>query len=294
MDKFPSRKAKTSWVELFSLSAVFHGLVIGVVAIGWGLMDITQGGLPCPKIAGESSVCFWDDTPIGEKLIRAGPVGVSGLASADLVPFTIQLSPIALGDHFFHNVRDLRPDPRASLFEKTSDSEPTRNWFGTKARPVRTAWVVDSSLSMGINRQFVRASQDLLAALNGSELETRVWLFAQKAIELAGIPDGWHSWSPYREAILSQELTSWIPAGGTDLPGAIRTVLGADPAVVHLLTDDDNLSQKEWDAVLRIHGRTSKAMPRFHVVVLKESILETPLKRWCRQGGCTYLSGADQ
>ncbi len=282
---------KYSWVELFSISAVLHGFLVGVGAIIWVLFE--GGRIETGEVgnkSGNSLVCFWDE-PKGEGAHKDRLVAESSSKeTADLVPFTIQMSAIGIAERFAPRAENpFSGSPGANIFGSTLGSTRTRGWFDSSQLPDQSAWLIDCSLSMGIHSQFEIAKSELLGALSETDPGTRVrvWGFAQQAREL-GATGGWSTWTPDRHKITQVELAQLSPVGSTDLAAALRAVFLTNPAVVQVLTDEDQLSHQELNGLLRLQGRMSKSMPRLRVVVLNQPKGETPLQQWCRQAGCSY------
>jgi hypothetical protein len=280
-------RQRYSWIELFSLSAVFHGLVVGLAFVLWIVWESGTGqGQPILMSGKGHAVCFWDDSKASESDNALAASKVSSKQSSDTVPFTVQMSPIGLAERA--GPTSIMPEsgaPSSSLMSLRGQG----NWLDSAQLPEKTAWLIDCSLSMGIHAQFLQAQNQLLSALEqGNTLgKVRVWSFAQFAREVSGT-GGWAMWTPDRHRCARADLAGVAPSGNTDLAGALRTVLATNPDLIQIITDEDLLSDRELAGLRRLQNRQAKPMPRLRVVVLTKPAGETPLQIFCRQAGCSY------
>lgn len=276
-----------SWVELFSLSAVFHGLLVGLAFVLWIVWEPGNGqDQPVPDVSKGHPVCFWDDSKESQSdLVLVAPKALSA-PSSDTVPFTVQMSPIGLAE---------RGGPASGEPASSGHNAPVMNrkgqgnWMDSGQLPEKTAWLLDCSLSMGIHAQFLQAQNQLLCALEQvrSPGKVRVWAFAQFAREVSGT-GGWAVWTSERNRSARADLAGLAPAGTTDLAGALRTVMATNPDLIQIITDEDLLSDRDLAGLRRLQNRLAKPMPRLRVVVLTKPAGETPLQIFCRQAGCSY------
>lgn len=282
---------QVSWVEVFSLSAVGHGLLIGMVLIVWlGLNpERSSHSGTREKISGET-ICFWEEgshqKPVEPN--RKNPFQELKASNADLVPFTIQMSPIGLAERFAPTAEVGNANLNNFVIPE-SGGDGARTWFDCRQLPEKTAWLIDCSLSMGIHSHFTKAHRHLQFSLGqtSAQSKARLWAFAKYPREIAGTGD-WSCWTPERRRLAASDLESTVPAGNTDLASALRVVLGTNPDLIQILTDEDHLSEKDLASLRRLQSRHAKPMPRMRVVVLTNPANETPLQVFCRQAGCSY------
>ncbi|MFM8931879.1 MAG: hypothetical protein ACKOS8_08405, partial [Gemmataceae bacterium] len=295
--KMPSPPRRISWVEVFSLSAVAHGLVVGIGLVVWmGLNSEMVGDANNQgKIRGEA-VCFWDEASQekrSEPVLKKNSNG-SQETNSDLVPFTIQMSPIGLAERFAP-IGGVPVGGGHLTKEPEFGKHPAKTWFDSHQLPEKTAWLIDCSLSMGIHSHFAKAHRQLQVSLAGlgPESKARVWSFAKYPREIAGTGD-WSLWTPARSRMAALDLENTVPAGNTDLASALRVVIATNPDLIQILTDEDQLSERDLASLRRFQSRQATPRPSMRVIVRTSPGKETPLHSICRLAGCSYqvISGS--
>lgn len=282
---------RVSWVEVFSLSVVAHGLVVGLGLVAFlGLNPESPANVETQQKNKGEAICFWDEGSTEKKVnpVREFPSKRIPESNSDLVPFTIQMSPIGLAEKFAP-VGGPVPEGRAISMSPGQAPPGAGSWFDSRQLPEKSAWLIDCSLSMGIHSHFAKAHEQLLFSLDqmGPQSKARVWAFAKYPREIAGTGD-WSFWTPARRQAAALDLGNTVPAGSTDLATALRVVIATNPDLIQILTDEDQLSERDLVSLRRLQSRQAKPMPRIRVVVKTRPRTETPLQTFCRQAGCSY------
>jgi len=289
--KSPPPRRRVSWVEVFSLSVVAHGLVVGLgMVVFLGLNHDSPGDLEQQPKNGGEAICFWDEVSQEKRVNPVRNIQTKAMPenNSDLVPFTIQMSPIGLAEKFAP-VGGMAPEGGVIAANPGAARQAAATWFDSRQLPEKSAWLIDCSLSMGIHSHFSKAQQQLLVSLDQlSPLsKARVWAFAKYPREIAGTGD-WSVWTPARRQVASLDLDNTVPGGNTELATALRVVIATNPDLIQILTDEDQLSEKDLLSLRRFQSRQAKPMPRIRVVVMTRPRAETPLQLFCRQAGCSY------
>jgi hypothetical protein len=153
----------------------------------------------------------------------------------------------------------------------------------------RVVYVVDRSLSMGLNGALARARRELLAGIAGLAPATRfqVILYNRQAEPLhVDGQSGYLSADESTLATVTREVEHVLATGNTDHARALKAALRLEPDVLFLVTDADDLTDAQVREVTRLNnGRTA-----IHAIELSQHQESAggPLRRLAEMNGGTY------
>jgi hypothetical protein len=155
---------------------------------------------------------------------------------------------------------------------------------------VRTVvYVVDRSLSMGLNAALQRARREVIASLSALPPETSFQIvFYNRQAEVLRV-DGRRGFLPAdvdTRQVVAQEIEGIAAEGGTDHVRALRTGLALRPDVLFFVTDADDLTDQQVRELTRFNDRRTI----IHAIELsRRSINEDgPLHRLAQANGGTH------
>jgi len=154
----------------------------------------------------------------------------------------------------------------------------------------RVVYVLDRSLSMGLNGALARAQAELLASLQQLPAQARFQIIAYNR---QAEPLYIHSQGgllPVEPEVLNQVVrivNGLSPSGSTDHARALRRGLLLRPEVLFFLTDANDLGRREVEDITR----SNRGLTRIHVVELNAapgSAERSPLWELATRNGGTY------
>jgi von Willebrand factor type A domain len=163
-------------------------------------------------------------------------------------------------------------------------------YFGVKATGKRVVFVLDRSLSMGLNGTFQQAREELLQSLQALPTDARfqVILYNRHAepLRVDGATDLLCAKSELIEqtSLLVRRARS---EGGTDHLQAIRAALRLGPDTIFLVTDGDDLTQEIVDATARFN-KSKTVIHAIEVTRWLDSRRSSPMKNLAQATGGTY------
>jgi hypothetical protein len=150
-------------------------------------------------------------------------------------------------------------------------------------------YVVDRSLSMGLNGALARARRELLASLAelapGSKFQVILYNRQAEPLRIAG-RSGYLSADEATLLAVSQEIGQVTAAGNTDHVRALKAALRLQPDVLFLVTDADDLTDPQVQEVTRLNAGHTK----IHCVELsrRREDSDGPLRRLAEMNGGSY------
>jgi hypothetical protein len=151
-------------------------------------------------------------------------------------------------------------------------------------------YVIDRSLSMGLNQAWARAREELLVGLERLRPATRfqvipynrqaepLWINGRRDLLPADVAT---------RALVRDALLALQPAGGTDHVRALQRGLALRPDLLYFVTDADEFSQEEVNGITRFNrGGTA-----IHVLSLSppgDNRPASPLRELARLNRGTY------
>lgn len=135
------------------------------------------------------------------------------------------------------------------------------SFFRVLLKARRIVFALDCSLSMGLDRSFGRAREEVLRCLRAlpEGASFRVIIYNASA---EALPDGGERLLPAEEGaigLVEKALNEARPEGGTDHQQALQLALSFDPEVIFLVTDADDLTLPQVRDITRIN-RTHAAI----------------------------------
>jgi hypothetical protein len=121
-------------------------------------------------------------------------------------------------------------------------------FFGAGAQARRVIFLVDRSISMGLNGGLGAAKKELLACLQCLPLETRFQvLFYNRTVERLDSTeqDGLLTNTPRTRTLGIRRIETIQAQGGTDHLSAVRAALALEPELILLATDGDGLTMEQ-------------------------------------------------
>lgn len=156
----------------------------------------------------------------------------------------------------------IHPDPTGSPVQggaaRQSGSGSTTTFFQTPASGRSIVYVVDRSVSMGLNDALASVKRELLASVSRLPPRSRfqVIFFNRGVGTVAGRSELLDA-GPESTRQLLRQLDTLRAEGGTDHLPALQTALALEPDVVYFLTDGDDLRPEDVRSVTRRnHGRS--------------------------------------
>ena len=294
------------WVLAGILSTLAHGLLILAVVVVWSVFSLptTVPGGRVTNDRGRNASVFWDQ-PAASVQPKSSSANES--KPLDVVPFTAQLSPLAMVSVETKHVepvrkmlRNLRGTNNAGLGQNevnkpTVDAAGGRSagWFATEAPAEHLAVVIDRSLSMGLGGGWnaARREANLVFANVPHDCLMRVWLFDKTVDEIASEGD-WKSWSRTRCQRALERLEDTRPGGSTDLGNALRTTALRGATRIVVISDDADLNSGDWGAIATTLRRIGRPLPKLCAIRLGQQMREDNLGDLCRQSGgwCRFES----
>jgi hypothetical protein len=133
-------------------------------------------------------------------------------------------------------------------------------FFGAGAQARQVVFLVDRSISMGLNGGLEAAKKELLACLECLPVDTRFQvLFYNRTVERLDSTerDGLLANSTANHAIVTRRIERIQAQGGTDHLSAIRAALALEPELILLVTDGDGLTLEQVRTLTQLnHHRT--------------------------------------
>jgi hypothetical protein len=150
-------------------------------------------------------------------------------------------------------------------------------------------FVVDRSLSMGLNGALARARQEVQASLSAlSQATSFQVVFYNGQAEVLRIHGRRSFLTPDAETLraVDQEIEHIVAAGPTDHVYALKTGLSLRPEVLFFVTDADDLTDQQVRELTRLNDRRTA----IHAVELNRRRPEpdSPLQRLARDNGGTH------
>jgi len=165
------------------------------------------------------------------------------------------------------------------------------SFFQVGATAKKIVYVIDSSMSMGLNGAFNRARAELLANLQQLPADVQFQVLAYNHLEPHCLVQPEHLQfaqpaivTQFVQALSDRDL---LPAGKTNHVAALKHALFLNPDAIYWVTDGDDFSPPDLSAVSQaIQGRTA-----IHVIVLvtsDDAKIDSPLRQLASSSGGTY------
>jgi hypothetical protein len=134
------------------------------------------------------------------------------------------------------------------------------DFFGVAARGHTVVYCIDRSISMGLNGGLGAAKRELLSSLaalpDASRVQVLFYSGSVQALKIHGRTELVSLSSEVRSE-LTRQVEAIRPEGGTNHLPALRQALALKPDVLFLVTDGDDLTQRDVDNLTRLNsGRT--------------------------------------
>jgi hypothetical protein len=161
--------------------------------------------------------------------------------------------------------------------------------FAVPAHARSVVFVVDRSLSMGLNGALARARQEVLASLSQLSPETSFQVvFYNGQAEVLRIDGrcGFLTRDVETLRAVGQEIQHIVAAGPTDHVRALKTGLSLRPEVLFFVTDADDLTDQQVRELTRLNAHRTA----IHAVELsrRRPDADGPLQRLVRENGGTH------
>jgi hypothetical protein len=156
-----------------------------------------------------------------------------------------------------------------------------------KARTV--VYVVDRSLSMGLNAALQRARREVIASLSTLPSETSFQIvFYNRQADVLRVDGrrGFLSANADTIRAVAREIEGIAAAGGTDHARALRTGLALRPDVLFFVTDADDMTDQQVRELTRFNDRRTS----IHAVELggRSAAADGPLHRLAQENSGTH------
>jgi hypothetical protein len=169
-------------------------------------------------------------------------------------------------------------------------SEQGINYYGAQSRGTRIVYVIDRSLSMGLNGAFRQACDEMLNSLERLPADARFQVIVYNRHAEPLRVNGSSDLLPAERAVRDQVkmvVTRLRSEGSTDHLQAIKEAIRLHPDTIFLATDADDLTQETVDAVTRLNqGKTN--IHAIEVTRWLEDRRSSLLKRLAEANGGTY------
>lgn len=284
----------------FAISAAVHTAVL----LPLTLMSPSTSSLPGQPLA-LAAVVLEEDAPPDVKLtsepelkielVSAKPSVAKSAAAPTIEPPPLQLSmagssrPIApavgASAHGNGTTGTLQGSGDGNAPGATSSS-----LFASPARARSVVYVIDRSVSMGLNGALEQVKRELLASLSRlpSDMRFQIILYNRSAQPLIlGGAAGMAGATDANRAAVAQQLESLQAEGGTEHLPALSLALSYQADVIYFLTDADDLRPEQVRQVTQMnHGRA--AIHTIELTTANTNRLDMPLQALARENGGTY------
>jgi hypothetical protein len=143
----------------------------------------------------------------------------------------------------------------ASTVAKGAGTGPT-TFFQIPTQAHRVVYMIDHSASMGLNGSLARAKEELIASLATlpRDVLIQIVIYNRKA-EILPLTSGSHlaAATPAVKRCVRELLEDLRAEGGTEYVSAFRCALALRPEVIFFLTDGDNLTLDQIQAVNQLN-----------------------------------------
>lgn len=281
-----------------SISVAFHGIIFLLFIVLFLHFQGSGSYLNPVESLNRQATVFW-----ANELKIPSPKFIPNDHLED-VPFTAQLSPIALLNHDVRNAMqgtrllDMDSSLTSDIGGKLERGCPQRdtdlflNCFKSEWPAEKLAVVIDRSLSMGLGggwENVIRGFESV-SSTSISSNQVRIWLFDKSVDEVAST-GLWSTWNAYRSEIAIQTIRNTRPGGHTDLAGAIRVASLNGATRIVVISDDATLLPSEWTSICATMRRLGKPLPRICSYRILGQHLNDSLETKCRQSGGWSIHG---
>ncbi len=274
------------------LSLAVHGLLLLVL----GLFPARSRG---PTLAIEDTrvaldLCLLDPGPSANRSPRETPASPRDLnVSTDFRP-QLNESPIVAGPDVVGSAPTLsfagplgRTDGPAG--SPKDGGRVVGSLFSPPTMAARVVYVLDRSVSMGMDNKLERACQELLAGLRRLPSATRFQVVAYNNHAEPLVIHGSVDWLTAEPAVLEEvglALARLAAAGGTDHANALRRGLALRPDVLFFVTDADDLPPEQVALVTR--GNPGAVIHAIELTRRRHPRSDSSLARLARDNGGSY------
>jgi Ca-activated chloride channel family protein len=211
--------------------------------------------------------------PLPPQLAVAGP--------SRPIPSAIEASSHGSGD------RGNQPSSGAG---NVAGSTLSSSLFASPARARSVVYVIDRSVSMGLNGALEQVKRELLASLARlpSDMRFQIILYNRSAQPLVlGGAAGMACATDANRAAVAQQLESLQAEGGTEHLPALSLALSYQADVIYFLTDADDLRPEQVRQVTQMN-RGRAAIHTIELTTANANRLDMPLQALARENRGTY------
>jgi Ca-activated chloride channel family protein len=181
-------------------------------------------------------------------------------------------------------------NPSSSGAGNAGSSASSSPLFASPARARSVVYVIDRSVSMGLNGALEQVKRELLASLSRlpSDMRFQIIFYNRSAQPLVlGGAAGITSATDANRAAVAQQLESLQAEGGTEHLPALSLALSYQADVIYFLTDADDLRPEQVRQVTQMN-RGRAAIHTIELTTANAHRLDMPLQTLARENRGTY------